>query len=231
MIERMKKLTLLAVASERKALLKDLMLLGCVELSEQGDPQEVFPALREMDQSDLAAEKARHAELTNALKLLDKYAPAKKSLLAPLPEAGMGELLDESTLDADVALAEQLAELEERIRRATAEEGRERAAIEALQPWAGLDMPLGYRGTERAAVSLCSFPAALDMAGEDIFSAHLSAPVLIVAGSEAHGVRESVLRASRKVLALPMTGGMESLNVAVAAGVAMYNVFSQSNNR
>ena len=99
------------------------MLLGCVELSEQGDPQEVFPALREMDQSGLAAEKARHAELTNALKLLDKYAPAKKSLLAPLPEAGMGELLDESTLDADVALAEQLAELEERIRRATAEEG------------------------------------------------------------------------------------------------------------
>ena len=80
----------------------------------------------------------------------------------------MGELLDESTLDADVALAEQLAELEERIRRATAEEGRERAAIEALQPWAGLDMPLGYRGTERAAVSLCSFPAALDMAEADM---------------------------------------------------------------
>ena len=86
---------------------------------------------------------------------------------------------------------------------------------------------------EDGAVRLASATrsAALDMAGEDIFSAHLSAPVLIVAGSEAHGVRESVLRASREVLALPMTGGMESLNVAVAAGVAMYNVFSQSNNR
>ena len=86
---------------------------------------------------------------------------------------------------------------------------------------------------EDGAVRLASatHSAALDMAGEDIFSAHLSAPVLIVAGSEAHGVRESVLRASREVLSLPMTGGMESLNVAVAAGVAMYNVFSQSNNR
>ena len=82
----------------------------------------------------------------------------------------MGELLDESTLDADVALAEQLAELEERIRRATAEEGRERAAIEALAALAaGLDMPLGYlQGTERAAVDAgCSCPAALDMAEAD----------------------------------------------------------------
>ena len=42
MIERMKKLTLLAVASERKALLKDLMLLGCVELKEQAATDEAF---------------------------------------------------------------------------------------------------------------------------------------------------------------------------------------------
>ena len=76
MIERMKKLTLLAVASERKALLKDLMLLGCVELKEQAATDEATPALREMGQTGLATEKARHAAITNALKLLDKYAPS-----------------------------------------------------------------------------------------------------------------------------------------------------------
>ena len=168
MIERMKKLTLLAVASERKALLKDLMLLGCVELKEQAATDEATPALREMGQTGLATEKARHAAITNALKLLDKYAPAKKSFLAPLPGAGIDEVLDESTLDADVELCEHIAELEERIRRATAEEGREKAAIEALSPWAELDMPLSFRGTERAAVTLCSFPAALDMAEADL---------------------------------------------------------------
>ena len=168
MIERMKKLTLLAVASERKALLKDLMLLGCVELKEQAATDEATPALREMGQTGLATEKARHAAITNALKLLDKYAPAKKSFLAPLPGAGIDEVLDESTLDADVELCEHIAELEERIRRATAEEGREKAAIEALSPWAELDMPLSFRGTERAAVTLCSFPAALDMAEQEL---------------------------------------------------------------
>ena len=111
MIERMKKLTLLAVASERKALLKDLMLLGCVELKEQAATDEATPALREMGQTGLATEKARHAAITNALKLLDKYAPAKKSFLAPLPGAGIDEVLDESTLDADVELCEHIAEL------------------------------------------------------------------------------------------------------------------------
>ena len=161
MIERMKKLTLLAVASERKALLKDLMLLGCVELKEQAATDEAPPALREMGQTGLATEKARHAAITNALKLLDKYAPAKKSFLAPLPGAGIDEVLDESTLDADVELCEHIAELEERIRRATAEEGREKAAIEALSPWAELDMPLSFRGTERAAVTLCSLGLAI----------------------------------------------------------------------
>ena len=224
MIVKMKKLTLLAVASERKALLKDLMLLGCVELSEQGDPQEVFPALREMDQSGLAAEKARHAELTNALKLLDKYAPAKKSLLAPLPEAGMGELLDESTLDADVALAEQLAELEERIRRATAEEGRERAAIEALQPWAGLDMPLGYRGTERAAVSLCSFPAALDMAEADMALGAAAPEAQLFRVSDDRALHYAVLICLREELDAAMEAlrplGFSPMSVQETAGTA-----------
>ncbi len=168
MIERMKKLTLLAVASERKALLKDLMLLGCVELTEQAVTDDSLPVLKGMGQTGLATEKARHAAITNALKLLDKYAPAKKSFLAPLPDAELNVLLDETTLDADVELSEHIAELEERIRRASAEEAREKAAIEALTPWAALDLPLGFHGTERAAVTLCSFPAALDMAEADL---------------------------------------------------------------
>lgn len=168
MIERMKKLTLLAVASERKALLKDLMLLGCVELTEQAVTDDSLPVLKGMGQTGLATEKARHAAITNALKLLDKYAPAKKSFLAPLPDAELNVLLDETTLDADVELSEHIAELEELIRRASAEEAREKAAIEALTPWAALDLPLGFHGTERAAVTLCSFPAALDMAEADL---------------------------------------------------------------
>lgn len=84
--------------------------------------------------------------------------------------------------------------------------------------------------TEEEALRLASDTrsAALDMGGKDIFSFPVPSPCLLVAGSEAHGVRQSVLRAVKEVRALPMTGGMESLNVAVAAGIAMYTTFSLS---
>ncbi len=65
---------------------------------------------------------------------------------------------------------------------------------------------------------------ALDMDGEDITKDKICAPVTLVAGSEAHGVRELFKKESKKIGSLPMQSGMESLNVAVAASVAMYYV-------
>lgn len=73
-----------------------------------------------------------------------------------------------------------------------------------------------------------TFSVALDMAGESLFASPVPAPCLIVAGSEAHGVDKALLGEVKSVRSLPMTGGMESLNVAVAAGIAMYNVFTSS---
>ena len=64
--------------------------------------------------------------------------------------------------------------------------------------------------------------AVLDFGGEDLTKADISSPILIVTGSEAHGVRDSVLNNSKRILTLPMTNGIESLNAAVATAVAMY---------
>ena len=80
--------------------------------------------------------------------------------------------------------------------------------------------------TEEQAVELVSRTSSvtLDMGGENILAKGLRAPVTLVAGSEAHGVRQCVAEKSKLVGSLPMQGGMESLNVAVAAAVAMYSV-------
>ncbi len=64
--------------------------------------------------------------------------------------------------------------------------------------------------------------AVLDFGGEDLTKAEILSPVLLVTGSEAHGVRDSVLNHSKRVLTLPMTNNIESLNAAVATAVAMY---------
>ena len=167
-IVKMKKLRLLAMSADREALLRELLLLGCVEVSEPTElSEEAYPALSRCDSAELARVKAQHAELTNAVKLLDKYAPEKSGFLKPLPEAEASELLDEAKLPQDIALAEKIMELEEHIRRNGAEVQREQSQLEALAPWLSLDLPLSCKGTERAAAMTASLPAAVNMTDAD----------------------------------------------------------------
>lgn len=167
-IVKMKKLRLLAMSADRQALLRELLLLGCVEVSEPAElPEEAFPALCRCEGAGLSTVKAQHAELTNAVKLLDKYAPEKQGFLKPLPETEAAALLDEEKLAAGVELAEKLMELEERIRRNNAEIQREQTTLESLAPWLPLELPLSCKGTERAAAMTASLPAALDLAEAD----------------------------------------------------------------
>lgn len=51
--------------------------------------------------------------------------------------------------------------------------------------------------------------------------------VALVACEELHGAREWLLERASTVLELPMRGGKDSLNVAVAAGIAMYQIADQ----
>lgn len=65
---------------------------------------------------------------------------------------------------------------------------------------------------------------ALDMNGENILEKKVEGPVLLIAGSEAHGVRKDFLDLAGKIYSLPMHNGIESLNVAIASAVAMYQI-------
>jgi TrmH family RNA methyltransferase len=47
---------------------------------------------------------------------------------------------------------------------------------------------------------------------------------VLVIGSEAHGISDATRAAADMLLKLPMRGGAESLNAAVAAGIMMYEL-------
>lgn len=64
--------------------------------------------------------------------------------------------------------------------------------------------------------------AVLDMGGSNILESDIPSPVLFIAGSEAHGVRDCLKREAKTSYSLPMKNQIESLNVAVATAVAMY---------
>jgi len=164
-IVAMKKLRLIAVRSQREEILRELMLLGCVEVSDPGaEPEEEqLRSLRRTGGAETARLRAAQAKLLNALRLLDRYAPAKKGLLTPLPEVALSELLDESALDHDSEIADGILALDEKIRRITTEESRERSALETMAPWKGLDHPVDKLGTETCVVTLGTLPATLTM--------------------------------------------------------------------
>ncbi len=168
-IVKMKKLRLAVMASERKALLRDLLLLGCVEVSEPDELESgQFDSLRRCTSPELGEDRADLAAFTDAIRLMDKYAPAKGGgLLSPLPQAKLASLLDEQPLQADKAIAEKVIGKEEEIKRAASETARLEAEIAALAPWLDLDVPLKCKGTERTVFATASLPAAADMAEVD----------------------------------------------------------------
>ncbi|MFR5795415.1 MAG: TrmH family RNA methyltransferase [Christensenellales bacterium] len=63
-----------------------------------------------------------------------------------------------------------------------------------------------------------------NLAGRIFTPAARAAKAILVIGSEGQGISGSVRAAATHHLALPMRGGAESLNAAVAAGIMIYEM-------
>ena len=62
---------------------------------------------------------------------------------------------------------------------------------------------------------------------QELFAADLSGPLAIVMGSEGRGLRRLTRDCCDFSLRLPMQGAVASLNVSVAAGIALYEALRQ----
>ena len=68
----------------------------------------------------------------------------------------------------------------------------------------------------------------LEAAGDDLFgSVDLTLPTALVLGSEGRGLRRLVRERCDRVVSIPMLGRVNSLNVAVAAGVVLFEAVRQ----
>ena len=162
-IVAMKKLRLIAVRSQRDEILRELMLLGCVEVTDPDDvpENELLQKLSRSPRGEAARWRSELVTLQNALRQLNRYAPWKKGLLTPLPVVDVNKVLDESALENDLKIAERILALDVRIRAIAGEESRERAAIEAMTPWMGMDLPLECTGTKTCSLQLGTLPASV----------------------------------------------------------------------
>lgn len=69
--------------------------------------------------------------------------------------------------------------------------------------------------------------AAADMDGADYYDANMTGPLLLIVGSEGHGVGRLVKEQCDFVVKLPMSGKINSLNASVAGSVLMYEAMRQ----
>ena len=158
-ILKMKKLKCAVVRSEKKEFLKDLTRLGCVQINQLSETESTDNLVYES--SDAMSLRSEHARLTDAVDLLNSFAPEKSSLLSAKPEISRSEYLDDSNLEKAVSLAEDILKADERIKSIRSEESRMRADILALTPWINLDLPLEVSGTSTTNLIIGTVPSSI----------------------------------------------------------------------
>ncbi|MXY49244.1 MAG: RNA methyltransferase [Gemmatimonadetes bacterium] len=88
-----------------------------------------------------------------------------------------------------------------------------RSSLEALIPW-----------KRRTGIPMVGTS---DAASADFRSVTYDLPLLLCLGGEQHGLSRAVMDACDTVVRIPMAGRADSLNLAVAAGVMLYEVLSR----
>ena len=165
-IVKMKKLRLMVASSQREELLREIMLLGCVQVSQPPPEEENEQSLlSRADVPYLLQLKSDQNMLAGSLAVLKRYAPEKGgigSLLSPLPEVATEVLLDERTKKEELETAEKILALDERIRKITIDRTARMVEIQGMEPWVSLDLPMEVSSTETSVIVRGTMPAAAD---------------------------------------------------------------------
>lgn len=164
-ILKMKKLRICGVSEEQTQLIRQLQLLGSVEI---GAPcaltdtrgVQVFCA---GDGKSADALLRTSARLTSALETLKHYETKKSGLFAARPEKTIGELFSDEAYAAALDTAQAVLDAQDARSRLAAEKSRLTAVRESFVPWQQLPLPLETLGTQHTRILLGTVPAQTDL--------------------------------------------------------------------
>ena len=163
-IVKMKKLCVMAMAAQRQQLLRELLHLGCVEISEPdgklADP--AWSALLKRENSRLLDTKSEITDVNTALAAIKKYAQLKDGLFIQRHPISEAEFFFFFSAERARSACKRIDSLLQTISGLQSEEGRLRAKRAALEPWKGLDVPLENQGTAHVLFRMGVCPGSTD---------------------------------------------------------------------
>jgi len=161
-IVKMKKLSLIALESEREELFKKLMVLGCVELAPVPIPLDSPVLTRYFSETEDL--RTNRTSLFNSVGILDTYiAPPKAKMFSPGPDVAVSDFLDGKYAENLLAIAKDIDISNSDVRRINAELAREESLIASLRPWAEYGLALDCKGTANSVVIIGTVPAINDI--------------------------------------------------------------------
>ena len=164
-IVKMKKLRVMAMAGQKEELLRQLLRLGCVEISEPdsklADP--AWAALLQRGTSHLVNKKSEIADVDTALAAIKKYAQLKDGLFIKRRPISEKDFLDTGTADQAKEAAQKIGDLLRSLTQLQSDETRLQTRRAGLLPWKSLDMPLELEGTTYTRFRLGVCPGSTDI--------------------------------------------------------------------
>ena len=164
-IVKMKKLRVIAMADRREILLRNLLHLGCVEISEPegklSDP--AWAALLGRERSVLMERRSEITDATVAMEAVKRYGGIKEGMFIVRPSVSEADFLSEERLETAREVTAAVKHAVQERNRLQSEEGRILSRQAALRPWAALDMPLELEGTAHTVFRQAVCPSGVDV--------------------------------------------------------------------
>ncbi len=229
-IVKMRRLRLIAVKSQREELIRELMLMGCVEISqpENRPEDDELTGILSKESAGWLERKGELGSIIHGIELLDKYAPKKAGLLTPRPMIEREKILDDSTLELALALAGELDDKDARIKKIDSEISHSHSLSESLAPWKTLDVPLDTQETKTCSIQTGTLPESCRIRDveDELEQADCPAAIYEVSADDDARYVLTVMLKDRQAESLEILrkSGFSSVSVSELTGTADENI-------
>lgn len=148
----MNKITVLGLREERSQLLKSLMELGVVEISQEEPGEDISDKARNINvQAELGKIDSKLSTLSRSIDILSSHVPVKKPMFSARRIISENDYYDVlKNRENVIETAEQINKCEDELARLKGDEIRLTGLINSLKPWLDLDIPLDITATKYA---------------------------------------------------------------------------------